>query len=280
MRVGVAFDTDTNPGTGAAAQRGAEVLFQFDVAGNSAFFFRWNGSILESRFSNTGRIVNTSTSVTFTINRSELSATSRLNFSIYADRFNGSDFVGDVAPNAGSTWAYDVLVTPTTTTTPTTGGADPDGDGVAGADDACPRVRGGAYDRNGNGCPGPYSAIHVPTSAELRPSATSGGVTTYARPRNTIHRLPAGAHVLLRYGSQRESLQAGSSGTVASALLLRNRFHNGSAIEIRAWKAGWIGFAVRLVVRTTEPLALVTAHRCISATDTRPRPCSEVSHGR
>jgi hypothetical protein len=67
---------------------------------------------------------------------------------------------------------------------------------------------------------------------------------------------------------------------VASALLLRNRFHNGSAIEIRAWKAGWIGFAVRLVVRTTEPLALVTAHRCISATDTRPRPCSEVSHGR
>jgi hypothetical protein len=278
MRVGVAFDTDANTSTGLAAERGAEFLLQFDVTPNTITYSRWNGSAMETRFTTTGSVTNTATSATFKINRSELAGTSRMNVHVYADRWNGSAFEADVAPDAGGSWLYDVLVS--STGTPPTTGNDPDGDGVAGSEDACPTVAAGAYDTNDNGCPGPFSTIHVPTGAELRPSSTSGGFARYATPRNTIHRLPPGTQVLLQYGNGRERLQAGTSGTVTSALLLRSRFRSGAAVEVRAWKPGWIGFAIRLVVRTKGPSAVVTNRRCIGATDSSPHPCSQVSHGR
>jgi hypothetical protein len=311
MRVGVVFNTDSNTGTGAPTHHGAEVVMQLDVGSNSWAYFRWNGSAFERITSSTGSVTYTTTTATIRVNRSELSNTSALTFYVFGDFYNGATYDTDYGPADGSSWAYSILIAaPTTTTTapppatttapppattsappPATTSAPPsnsvtpaavdsDRDGVRDSADRCPKVRGGKYDKNKNGCPGPFSALRLPTADDLRPAQSSGGITRYSTKRNTIRGLAAGTAVLLQFGRDREVLRAGKAGTVRSKLLLRHGFKHGSAVEIKAWKAGWIGFAVRLVVRTSDPFSLVTNRRCIAPTETKPRPCRQVSRGR
>jgi hypothetical protein len=307
MRVGAIFDTDASASTGDPTHLGGEVAMQLDIASNSWAYYRWNGSTLERLTSTTGSITYTSTATTISVNRSELSGTSRINFYVFGD-FNASSTETDLAPGAGQSWAYTIAITtPTTTTTTTTApppattapppattappptttnrvtiesAVDTDRDGVLDKSDACPKTRGGAYDKNKNGCPGPFPAIRVPTGDNLRPSKSSGGVTTYESPRNMIRNLPAGAQVQLRFGGQRERLRADKTGAIKSQLLLRNGFRHGAKVEIWAWKPGWIGFGVQLVVRTRAPFASVANRRCIAPTASAPRPCNQVSRGR
>jgi hypothetical protein len=310
MNVGVYFDTDFNQGSGSST--GSEYRIVLDITANSWAYNRWNGSDWEHVQSSTGNVTFNSTSATFTINRTELGNTSKMNLWTFGNwTATASDY--DFAPDGAAVYPYDVLVTGTTTTTTappttsTTGTAttapapnpspnpnptpnpapsatpasvDSDKDGLDDTKDACPKTRGGAYDKNKNGCPGPFSAIRVPTGDDLRPTKSSGGVTSYESPRNTIRNLPAGTQILLRFGSQRERLQADKTGKARSRLLLRNGFRNGAQVEIWAWKPGWIGFGVQLVVRTSAPFTVVTNRRCIAPTASSPRPCSQVSRGR
>ncbi|HEY7793803.1 MAG TPA: hypothetical protein VIA10_07355 [Gaiellaceae bacterium] len=311
MRVGVVFNTDSNTGTGAPTHYGAEVVMQLDIASAKWFYFRWNGSAFEQVNSSTGSVSYTTSTATIRVNRSELSNTSALTFYVFGDAFNSATqrYDTDYGPADGSSWPYSIIIATPTTTTPspattappstttvappvttspppvttnqtTIAGVDSDRDGVRGAQDKCPKVRGGKYDRNKNGCPGPFSALRLPTADDLRPAQSSAGITRYSTKRNTIRGLAAGTAVLLQFGRDRELLRAGKAGTVRSRLLLRHGFKHGSAVEIKAWKAGWIGFAVRLVVRTADPYSLVTNRRCIAPTETKPRPCSQVSRGR
>jgi hypothetical protein len=309
MRVGAIFDTDANAGTGDPTHLGGEVAMQLDIAANTWAYYRWNGTTLERITSTTGSITYTPTTTTISVNRSELSNTSRINFYVFGD-YNASASETDLAPGPGQSWAFSIVITPATTTTPppattapppattapppattappptttntVTPAAAPDADrdGIPDKSDACPKTRGGVYDRNKNGCPGPFSALRIPTADDLRPAQSSGGITRYTTKRNTIRHLPAGTQVLLRFGSDRELLRSGPAGTVKSKLLLRHGFRNGSAVEIRAWKPGWIGFAVKLTVRTSDPFSVVSNRRCIAPSDSRPRPCSQVSRGR
>jgi hypothetical protein len=312
MRAGVIFDTDASASTGDPTHLGGEVAMQLEVASNSWGYFRWNGSTLERVQSSTGSVTYTSTTVTIKVNRSELSNTSRVNFYVFGDWNNGSGFDTDLAPGSGQSWAYSIVIATPTTTAPTTtaptttappptttvappittsppptttnkvtpAAVDSDRDGIGDAQDKCPKTRGGAYDKNKNGCPGPFSSLRVPTADDLRPAQSSGGITRYSTKRNTIRGLAAGTQVLLQFGADRELLRAGASGAVKSRLLLRHGFKNGSKVEIKAWKAGWVGYAVRLVVRTSEPFSAITNRRCIAATGSTPRPCSQVSRGR
>jgi hypothetical protein len=303
MNAGIYYDTDNNQGSGSPT--GSEYEIEVDVGANTWAYYRWNGSAWEHVTSSTGNVTFNDTSATFTINRSELGNTSRLNFWVFGNWAANDATDYDFAPGSGAFGPYDVILAaattttttttsvtppPATTTTPTTtttlppsgatvAGVDTDKDGLADASDKCPKTRGGSYDKNKNGCPGPFSAIRVPTGDDLRPSISSGGITKYASPRNAIKRLPAGAQVLLRFGSQRERLTADKTGTARSQLLLRNAFKNNSQVEIWAWKPGWIGFGVRLVVRTSSPFAVVTNRRCIAPTASTPRPCNKVSRG-
>jgi len=297
MNAGVYFDTDFNQGTGSST--GSEYRIVLDVGPGTFLYSRWNGSDWEVVDSG-GKVQVSygSASVTFTINRAELGGTTKLNFWTFGN-WTATEDNYDFAPDGDAVWAYDVIVpTTTTTTTPvvnpppttttpaptttntvTTAGVDTDKDGVLDTADKCPKARAGSWDKNKNGCPGPFSAIRVPTGDDLRPTKSSGGITSYESPRNTIRNLPAGTKVLLRFGSQRELLLAGRSGSVKSKLLLRNQFRHNSKVEIWAWKPGWIGFGIRLVVRTSAPFASVVNRRCIAATASTPRPCRQVSRG-
>lgn len=316
MRTGVLFDTDANASTGAPGYLGAEVAMQLDISANDWAYYRWNDSIsdFEHVNSTTGSITFTSDSTTIKINRSELGNTSKINFYVFGDWEKSTDvYDTDWAPADGGSWQYNVVVAtttttttgttttttttttnptttaPTTTTNPTTTTPkvtiadvlDRDGDTVPDQKDGCPATRGGPYDTNKNGCPGPFRAIKVPTGDNLRPTSSSGEITTYEPPRNTIRGLPPDAQVLLRYGAQRERLRADKAGTVKSQLLLRNDFRHGAKVEIWAWKPGWIGYGVQLIVRTKPPYAAVVNRRCIPATGSAvPRPCNRVSRGR
>jgi hypothetical protein len=307
MDVGVYFDTDFNQGTGSST--GSEYRIILDVSANNWAYYRWNGSDWEHLQSATGNVTYNTTSATFSINRSELGNTSKINFWAFGNWTATADDY-DFAPDGAAVYPYDVLVTATTTTTTTTTAPPPattttppattttppattttprvtpatvvdtDRDGLEDKSDACPKTSAGRYDKNKNGCPGPFSAIRVPTGDDLRPSKSSGGVTSYESPRNTIRNLPAGTQVLLRFGAQRERLLADKTGKAKSKLLLRNGFRNGSQVEIWAWKPGWIGFGVRLTVRTSSPFTMVTNRLCIAPTASTPRPCSQVPRGR
>jgi hypothetical protein len=178
----------------------------------------------------------------------------------------------------GSTTLYDWLPSPSTYATFNLN-ADPDRDGLCGYVDKCPTAAAtGIFDRNNNGCKGPYSFLQAQPHA-----ATTGG------PAGTLHVLkawitgaPPGASVTFSSPSGSERLVANSSGKATSRKIARggrgSNFRYGSSINIRVTKRGFVGNFLKLVAKPSG-LALLKP-KCIPATGGAAVKCSSKLKGK
>jgi hypothetical protein len=157
-----------------------------------------------------------------------------------------------------------------------TAAPDSDHDGIPDAKDGCMSTRGGPYDRNANGCPGPYPRM-VP--AFRAPGSTSEGFNTYSA--FIVRNLAPGAAVTIGFRGSVEHRRATKKGSVASKLVPGKRVRRGTPITVRAVKPGIIGYAAKAVVITVSPAYRIVQVRCIAATGSRaPKPCSRVDRGK
>jgi hypothetical protein len=106
--VGLFVDSDANPATGNAAGEGVDYFFIVLPSERVFDFGRWNGGDWDfSTPSSTVRVSSGSSGITVSVNRSELSNTSQVNF--WAMTLVGDGGAGkmDVAPDDGL-WNYDL----------------------------------------------------------------------------------------------------------------------------------------------------------------------------
>jgi hypothetical protein len=105
---------------------------------------------------------------------------------------DGGGFNEDLAPDSGY-YDFDVR-------------ADPDGDGVSGTADLCPTKKGGQFDRDGDGCPGPYETL-PPIKIRYAGFVFTSSFVSYrgfavvAVPRRTIVNVRVGNRTYRRIGS-------------------------------------------------------------------------------
>lgn len=322
MRAGVLYDVDANSATGDTSTGFEGTEYWLYVARNEGWtFLVWNGSSWVSGGTPASVSVTTSaTSAQFSINRSAIGNTSKLRYWVFGNwaANAGTDF--DFAPDVGA-YDFTVLLPSTTTTTTATTTApspnptptptptpnpgvtpastvDTDKDGLIDTKDACPKTRAGQYDKNNNGCPGPFKSIPLPALRDISPRRTFQELTWWEQGDPAkVGGLPAGAQVQLKVptgvvvnsgGKPRrvstrwvfERGRANSGGVFRSKLLLRgNKFLNREAIELRVWKPGWIGYSVAMVIRTRAPLLVFGSRSCIPPTSSAPRPCKRVGSG-
>jgi hypothetical protein len=150
---------------------------------------------------------------------------------------------------------------------------DSDFDGALNPNDHCPSVA-PSFDPNGNGCDGPFARIKP---VLRRTTVFAAGLTRFVSPR--LVGLPAGAKVVLRRGSQKETLSATARGLVRSHLL-EGTFAAGTAFSLLITKRDWIGYSARLVVTSDGTGVRATKKRCTPPSG-RPvrRPCASIDHG-
>jgi hypothetical protein len=154
---------------------------------------------------------------------------------------------------------------------------DADRDGIDSTADRCPNTAAGRFDRNRNGCPGPYRVI-----GRLDPRSTAdvfGRSIRFVSLR--IENLPrGGATVVVRHGSRSERIGARGPRAI-SRLLVGRVLTAGDTVLIQASRRGFIGYWGRFRLNTSSPLLREVQRRCIPATGRQtPRPCSEVPRGR
>jgi hypothetical protein len=227
-----------------------------------------------------------SSGLTCTFSRADLSNTTGFKFFVVTlDAGSIADLYGD----ASSKDTYDVIIgspsppppppppppAPPAPPSPLPPPPDADHDGVVDTHDLCPTVASGPYDRNANGCPGPYPRM-TPSFHPI--AATFGGFTTYTR--FVISNLVPGSSVTVRFHGLVERLRA-KRRSVASKLLLRKHVRRGTRITVRAAKRGAIGYDTTAVVTTVAPAFRIVRTRCIPATGgSTPRSCSRVNRGK
>jgi hypothetical protein len=147
---------------------------------------------------------------------------------------------------------------------------DSDGDQIPNASDACPSQHAGKFDRNKNGCAGPFSAINARVAFQLL-------VPPLQFTQLRIRGIPAQGTVELRLQKVRERLKG--SGTVASRALVGKPLAQGAILEVKAFKLGWVGYFARLRV-SNRGLALVS-RQCLSPTGGRsPMRCGAALRGK
>jgi hypothetical protein len=165
----------------------------------------------------------------------------------YPNPNNANTPLTDIAPNSG-VWTYQVM-------------ADPDRDGLHGTSDKCPtKAARGKFDRNGNGCPGPFSFIHT-QEPHFRAVPQSGFLQLSGL---RLTGLPIGAHVQFAAGSIREATTVGGSGTARSRRI-SGALRYGKAVTIKVTKSAWVGVYLKLVVDRRVGLRSVRK-QCIPAT--------------
>lgn len=277
-------DSDANQGTGSA---GSEYrLRYFGASVPQMKLEQWNGSTWDEnapQSSFSGTFDSATQTLTFAVSRTELGNTAGFNFFVFTAATGTSD--QDYAPDMGR-YTYQVVISspspppPPPPPPPSPPAAlppppDTDRDGVVDTRDGCPTLASGPYDRNANGCPGPY--------ARMRPSfhpiaSTSGGFTTYTQ--FVISNLVPGASVTVSFRGSVEHLRA-KRRSVASKLLVRKPAHRGTPITLRAVKRGTIGYAATVVVTTVAPAYRIVRTLCIPATGSKAaRSCSRVDRGK
>lgn len=123
----VVIDADANLGTGAADSGGAEFVFVVDQSDHTYGFAHWTGADWDWDTPYTTVTVTTASSgVTISVNRSELGATSELNFWTRTLTGEGGAGLTDDAPDDGL-WNYDLeadgpkIVNATIATAPSAG---------------------------------------------------------------------------------------------------------------------------------------------------------------
>jgi hypothetical protein len=180
-------------------------------------------------------------------------------FGVIEEYTSSTGTLSDLAPNSGL-YTFELK-------------ADPDGDGLHGSADLCPSVSArGVFDRNDNGCPGPFPSI--------RAQAHFKGVAFPRYLRLTdlrVSGIPAGATVAFSSPRGGDRRTAGSSGTVHSKRVKGN-FGYGSRITIRVTKRGYVGAYLRTVV--TKSGLKVQNRLCISAQGKAPVKCTGTLSGK
>jgi hypothetical protein len=97
----VAIDSDMNTATGSPDAGGADYAFMLDTAASTYYFYRWNGSDWDDSVPpSTATVRRTSTTVLFSINRSELGNTNEFNFWVRTATADTSAQLFDTAPDA------------------------------------------------------------------------------------------------------------------------------------------------------------------------------------
>ena len=103
------IDSDVNPNSGDMQSDGADYAFQVTPSKRLYGFWHWNGADWVDTPSNTVGVFGGSTSITISVNRSELGGTSEINFgaSTFLDSSDGLDSLVDfdTAP-ADGLWNY------------------------------------------------------------------------------------------------------------------------------------------------------------------------------
>jgi hypothetical protein len=116
----------------------------------------------------------------------------QIRFSAFTSYPTATGFNFDDAPNSGF-YEFDVQ-------------ADPDRDGVSGAADLCVTRPGGRFDRDGDGCPGPYLTL-PPIKLRFDSSVKGSSFVIYRGfavtgvPRNAVVKVRAGGKTYQRRGS-------------------------------------------------------------------------------
>lgn len=166
----------------------------------------------------------------------------------------------DIAPNSGL-WTFETK-------------ADPDNDGLYGSSDRCPTVAArGKFDRNNNGCLGPFASI---SAKEVHFSGVA--YPGYLRLRDVrVTGLPPGSDVVFSSSHGGDRAKANSSGTARSRRVSGN-FSYGSLITIRITKEAFVGIYLKEVV--TKSGLKVKRRACIPATGGPPVKCSSALSGK
>jgi hypothetical protein len=286
------LDTDADTGTGNAGSEYRLRYFGGSVPQMKLEHWdgtAWDENAPQSSFS--GAFDAATKTLTFTVSTADIGGTTKFNFFVFTAATGTTD--QDYAPDSGR-YTYPVVIgsptpppppppppappaspppppPPTVTTL-----SDADHDGTPDAKDACPRLAAGRYDRNHNGCPGPYGRM---SPAFRAVATTSGGFTTYSH--FVVTAVAPGAAVTISFRGSLERRRASKGGVVASRIVVGKRVRAGTAMTIRASKRGVIGYAARLAVTTVSPAYRVVQVRCIAATgSSAPKACSRVSRGR
>lgn len=126
--------------------------------------------------------------------------------------------------------------------------ADGDGDGVADALDRCPQRKGGRYDRDHDGCPGPYRRMSLRPSVQWAIPAHGIQLTLLA-----LSGVPAGGRVRLDcarcHVHELHRLRLGRRGhTIRLTRITGPALPAGAAIVMRVTAPGYIGRYLRYTV--------------------------------
>jgi hypothetical protein len=159
----------------------------------------------------------------------------------------------DEYPNGGGSDRYDLL-------------ADPDQDGVFGGEDVCPKqAAAGVFDRNHNGCPGPFRFI----SAFPRVIGVIKRGAINVRLLRIEGDIPSGAAVVISV-SRRVRLRANEGFARTTAI---KRLRLGRLFTIQITHPGWVGFSATVKVTRTEG-TVVTRRTCLQAVGNAAVSCS------
>jgi hypothetical protein len=184
-------------------------------------------------------------------------ATSTFNFLVRASypRTAATPFT-DIAPNSGS-YAFQTR-------------ADPDGDGVFGFADECPKTRATTrYDTNRNGCPGPFKFIRA-REPHFRAAPSSSFMRVSGLRFTGLERA---AQLQIAAGSRRERITANRFG-VAPSRALNGVLPYGMVITVRITKVGFVGAYLKLVTDRRQGFRLLEK-KCIAAVGSQsPVTCS------
>jgi hypothetical protein len=156
----------------------------------------------------------------------------------------------DVAPNTG-VYSYETKT-------------DPDSDGKYGTADKCPTSRAiGAYDKNKNGCPGPFPVIGT-NDVHFKGVAFPGYLKVQ---RVWVTGVPAGATVVFRIGRAKTVHPGGSQAAVPGGNL-----RYGSSFTVQITKAAYVGSYLK--GKVTSRGLKVTSHLCMRPTGGGPVACT------
>jgi len=152
---------------------------------------------------------------------------------------------------------------------------DPDGDGLYGSADRCPTVRAkGKYDKNKNGCPGPFPVIGT-NDVHFKGVAYQSYLQVQ---RVWVSGLPAGAAAVFRMPGVRFSGTSGSSG-IAGFYYKRAgaNLRYGSSFTVQVTKPAYVGVFLR--GKVTKTGLKVTSRSCMKPTGGGPVACTSALKG-
>lgn len=261
----VFIDADRNPGTGDTRFQGAD--YYFGAAGSDGTpqveFCTWRGSWNCAPWTGWGDTVVSATQHVMSFGvRFTTKTAFDFNFfvgTLYTDPATQAT-TSDLAPDRGS-WSYRVAITP-----------DADGDGLRPPADRCPALAGGRYDKNKNGCPGPFQRIQP-----VFPWDTDPVGKKWLLDKLEVRNIPNGSKVVIAGAGRRETLVA-SGGKVSSRRFTGRTYRSGTPLEVYVTRPGSVGaFTIlrigRKVTRAVDD--------CIPAYgDSTPVPCSDALLGK